>query len=311
MARLSDLIKMQHIIQGIIAQDPLHQINQITSNLEHQINDNLQRLEIDAPTINAHPVMASATIAMSEIDGVLAQIKTQIDDLSKHYFQESYHRYDSTIIEDPESVLNKTLTMSDETRETLRGRIIPNNDWKWPGLILRPAREEWIQHMVACDPLYLVDRDWNFLSPARERFNQAYQQRLRLYRAFETDGRRFLDHLPQGQFGLILSFNFFNHKPLDIMRIYLEDCYNLLRPGGRLIFTFNDCDYPGAVILCENHSASFQPGSIIREMAKTAGYEISFEFRDHGAIYWMEVTKPGTLDSIRGGQSIAKIVDNT
>jgi hypothetical protein len=72
--------------------------------------------------------------------------------------------------------------------------------------------------------------------------------------------------------------------------------------------TFNDCDNEKAVRLAETYYACYTPGKMVREIASRIGYEIYFNWNDSVPTTWLELQKPGTLTSIRGGQALAKIV---
>jgi hypothetical protein len=45
----------------------------------------------------------------------------------------------------------------------------------------------------------------------------------------------------------------------------------------------------------------------VREHARKLGYEITYEHHDDAGTTWVELRKPGMLDSIRGAQALASI----
>ena len=162
--------------------------------------------------------------------------------------------------------------------------------------------------MVSLDPLYLIDREHGLLVPTLERFTPEYQRRLRPYYIRENANFPILDKIPNGQFGFCLVYNFFEFKQLEILKIYLGEIYQKLRQGGILAMTFIDCDRAHCVALAESGFACYTPGSLVRELIRSLGYEIVFDWNDNGNLTWLELKKPGELDSIRGGQTLAKIV---
>ena len=175
-------------------------------------------------------------------------------------------------------------------------------------MIIRPGLESFVDDLVAYDPLYLVDLSYEFLQPAMQKFNQQYQNRLRPYVVKEDLDNEILKQLPTAQFGMCLVYNYFNFRPFEIIKKYLEEVYKKLKPGGIFVFTFNDCDRSSAVELVERHFASYTPGHLVRELISTVGYEIVYSWNDDGPITWIEIRKPGQLDSLRGGQTLAKIL---
>ena len=77
------------------------------------------------------------------------------------------------------------------------------------------------------------------------------------------------------------------------------------------MFSFNDCDYWKPVTLTENHFCCYVPGRLVRKHAVELGYDIVNTTHDNTGISWIELRKPGTLDSLRGGQALASIFRKT
>jgi hypothetical protein len=176
-------------------------------------------------------------------------------------------------------------------------------------MIIRPGLETFVSDMVSFDPLYLVDQDQELLFPSILQFPEQYQRRLRPYVVNERDeSLPILAQLPDNQFGMCLAYNFFNFKPLTVMEKWLGELYTKLRPGGRLMMTFNDCDNEKAVKLAENYYACYTPSRMVRDIALKHGYEIYFVWNDNLPSTWMELQKPGSLSSLRGGQALARAI---
>jgi len=146
------------------------------------------------------------------------------------------------------------------------------------------------------------------LAPAMGTFNDLYQQRLRTYVINERTGEPILNKLPDGQFGFALAYNLFNFRPFEVIRRYLTEIHAKLRPGGVLALTFNDCDRDKGVMLVEQHYCCYTPGNLVKELAKSLGYEVIFSWNDGGPSTWLELQKPGEFESLRGGQALAKII---
>ena len=73
--------------------------------------------------------------------------------------------------------------------------------------------------------------------PALQRFNTLYQQRLRAYVIHEQENTAIMAKIPNNQFAVCLAYNFFNFKPFEVIKQYLEEIYCKLLPGGVLIMT--------------------------------------------------------------------------
>jgi hypothetical protein len=237
-------------------------------------------------------------------------LKQQIEIEERDWFQESYRLYDLEMCSDSaDKVLNRRPILDIETENLLRVRVQNYVDWQHPAMIIQPGLEKFVEDMVGFDPLYLVAQHHDLLVPAFDQFPEEYQRRLRLYtvRERENIGQGILEKIPNGQIGLCLVYNFFEFKPFEIVRRYFTEIYQKLKPGGTLIMTFNDCDRAKAVQLVEQHYACYTPGAMIQHYAAKVGYNQIFSCNTNGSTTWLELRKPGTLTSLKGGQTLAKI----
>ena len=158
---------------------------------------------------------------------------------------------------------NNTLTMTGEDkRSRLRSKNVTNNDESKQQLYLAikthvsnlyaacqlaPGYGDVTLELIAGTPLYIVDDDKIMLEQFREDFfNPVMQRRTNFYTMSDTDTDP-LHELPQGQIGCFVIVDYFNFKTEQIITKYLESIYRCLRPGGTVIFTFNNCDYPNAI----------------------------------------------------------------
>lgn len=238
------------------------------------------------------------------------QLKQEIENHETQYFARSYQLYDEEMRHDsPELILNRRFNLSPEAHEIVSGCINAYNDWKHAGLIIRPGLEDWVDSLVGLDPLYLVDDSWEMFEPVKKKFNDLYRSRLCFYTIKEREEAPILQYIPQGQFRFCLVYNFFNYKPLEVIKRYLTEIYEKLKPGGVLAFTFNDCDRAAGVELAERCFMCFTPKSMIVALAEHLGYEVHKSLAIDAATHWMELRKPGELHSVRGGQSLAKVFD--
>jgi len=78
-----------------------------------------------------------------------------------------------------------------------------------------------------------------------------------------------------------------------------------------LVLTYNDCDRDKGVRLVEQHFCCYTPGYLVTELTQSVGFDPVFTWNDGGPSTWLELKKPGELTSLRGGQSLAKIVSIT
>lgn len=248
-----------------------------------------------------------------KFEATLDQLKQQVDQAitqeQRHWFQESYNLYDQDMArEKNDYILNRRQNLSSQVEMLFMTRLKNYTDWRFPALIVRPGLEPFVEAMVSNDPLYLVDQHRDLLRPAIDSFAEAYQRRLRPYVVNERESDPILARLPDSQFGLCLIYNFFNFRPIEIIRRWLTELQTKMRPGGVVIMTINDCDRPAGVILAESYYCCYTPGRMIMTLAESLGFEIIYTWKDQGPITWIEMRRAGELDSMRGGQTLAKIV---
>lgn len=309
--KLSDLVnyrcELEQMSTDTLKRDSDIGIEKIT----HLVDS--QSIQLSEFSKRLHEQRHAVKQAFDQFEQNLDQLKDELDTLiettEKPWFVESYRLYEQEMIhETPEYILDRRAPVSAETEQFYRTRIVRYNDWKHPAMIIRPGREVYMHDLLASDPLYLVDEHHDLLVPAITQFNEQYQNRLRPYTINERNGQEILGKLPTGQFGLVFAYNFFNFRPFEVIKQYLAEIYQKLKPGGFLVMTFNDCDRAKAVMLVEQHFCCYTPGYLVRELAQSLGYEVVFSWNDQGPATWLELRRPGEFTSLRGGQALAKII---
>lgn len=243
----------------------------------------------------------------------LEELKKDVDDAiattEKPWFVESYRLYEEEMCnETVDYLLTRKLDISESAETTLRSRLKTYADWRYPGMIIAPGQENLIQEMVGLDPLYVLDQYYELLEPALNQFSDEYRRRLRPHLINERNSKPILGKMPNSQFGVCLVYNFFNFRPLQVVKEYLNEIHKKLRPGGILIMTINDCDRAPGVKLVERHFACYTPANLVIEMAQSLGYQINHTWHDAGPSTWIELQKAGELTTIRGGQTLAEII---
>lgn len=250
-------------------------------------------------------------IALDDID---AWVKQESTSLQHDLLAQSYSIYEdmtsrsNSYLYQADAVLNNRAPLSEEMRKFVYSRLAIRNTWKDAALIIRPGLEDWIENMVSFDPLYVFDHYQDLLEPAQKKFNQKYNSRVRWCVGNDHDERGIFHAIPDVQIGFCFAWHFFYWKPFEIIRQYLKELYTKLTPGGILAFTFNDGDRFGGADNAERACGCFVPGSMLRSFGESIGYETVLYHELDRATTWIEFRKPGNRVSIKGGQSIAKII---
>jgi SAM-dependent methyltransferase len=312
--KLSSLIVYKTILEGMTPLDTAPLAHDQLAPVLHTVKTN--DLQFSNLTERLEQQYAQVLDCLCDFDQTLVEIKENISVMvSQHepaYYAKSTDLYQQMCMHDSvDHILNRSYGITEENRQFLAARIQAHGDWQHAGLIIRPGREDWINLLVGCDPLYLVDTDIKLLDPAVLRFNDQYQRRLRTYAVSESVDAPILKDLPSEQFGFCLVYYFFNFKPIEIIRAYMAEIYTKLKPGGTFAMTFNDCDRSGGVDLAERGFACYTPAHAVLSAAADVGFELHQSFKIDAANTWLEFRRPGKLTSLRGGQTLATVMPKT
>lgn len=308
--KLSDIVHLKNLLQQF---DTGHS-NEAMRYLDgfvHSIKENAMRFQehlgdIDCRLLAVHKVLSEFDFGLADLQNL---IEHTIREREIGLLAQSQTVWKNEMIMEPNDyVLSRRLVSDSDCYDILINRCQTLSDWRWPGLVFRPAQEEVVKNMVALDPLYLVDHNLELLEPCVSQFHPVYQRRLRCYAVNDWQGGTIMHELPDHQFGLVLAYNYFNFKPLGIIKQYLTELITKLRPGGTLIMTYNDCDWAHNVALAEKNFMCYTPGHMILNHAQSIGFEIVEQHSDRADLHWVNLRRPGELTSIRAAQVLAKII---
>jgi hypothetical protein len=309
--KLSEYVAFLNLLETVdVSAERVEAIRSLAATLQSitgyqvKLDDYSQRLQDNFLAIRSGIDQFSETV--NELRDRVQSIVVQRE---PEYIQNGIRIYQSEMIhERADYILNRRLTAQGEDLKYISGRLKILSDWRYPGMCIRPGLDDFVKTMVPLDPLYLVDQNYDLLDPAVQCFEPQYQRRLRRYTVNDYRSEPILGKLPDNQFGVVFAYNFFNYKPLMVIERYLQELYDKLRPGGTLIMTYNNCDRSHAVGLAERNFMMYTPLRLLRPMIEQIGYvNVSNRLCD-GDFDLLEISKPGTLSSIRGGQCLAKII---
>jgi len=309
--KLSELVDYKNLIDTFSLDDIHHEARHRLDGVIHKVVTHHLQFENYSRqlTESGHGVDRAFDTVKETVEKIRNQLIQRIAELEPEYYRASTRLYqDEMCYETNEYILNRRMHLDNESADLLQGRIVRYADWRVPGLIFRPGVENFIEQLVPLDPLYVVDQNLELLEPAVSKFTPEYQRRLRLYSVDDRSPELILRELPNEQYGYVFAYNYFNFRPIEVIQRYLDEFWHKLRPGGVVFMTINDCDYSHGVALAENSFMTYTPGSRIVEYAEDLGFEINDRYRGQGNVAWIEIQKPGEIYSLRGGQTLAKIV---
>lgn len=303
---LSELVSYRNCLNSLSVVDSQQQIHGKLENILHAINDqSIYTSELFLTLIqDQKTIIQSLQNFELHLNDLKHSVQQQISEIEKEYFQQNYQWYEN----EKGKISDIDINIDDKTRQLLTNRVVRHSQWYHAGMIIHPRSENFIQHLVGAEPLYLVDEKYDLLDSVLQQFNEIYRNRLRPYTIIETDQDKIFKKLPDSQFGFVLAYNYFNYKPLEVIKQYLQEIYQKLKPGGTLIMTFNDCDNRNGVILVERNLAAYTPNGLIKQMIDNLGFILTFEYNNDSNSTWIELQKPGELISLRGAPTLAKIM---
>lgn len=279
------------------------------------INDSVAKLQTVSDSANEHyrvkindlakqhlEIYNQAQREFEKIDNIVKEINNDIDQLTQKFFTRNYQNecfaYDIDFMRNV-----KIISLAEGSEKVLLSRIFLYNNWKYPALEIGCRDGAWTKHLVGFDPLYVADHFDIFLNSTASQFLPAYQARLRKYTIQDFT----IKNLPIDQFGFIFSFNYFNYLSLDTIKQYLVQSMRWLRPGGTILFTYNNADLSASAGLCENYFMSYVPKSMLVPLAESLGFHVVADFDFLPSTSWIELQKPGILKTVKAHQALGEI----
>lgn len=240
---------------------------------------------------------------LQRVQSTINEINLDIQSLSSKYFEENYKT--ELHYTNPENIRQvRVMKIPDGVDLLLKNRINLHSTWKYPALEIGCRDGEWTKHLVASDPLYIADTYQDFLDSTSSQFTPEYQARIRKYLIHDYK----INGLPKNQFGFIFSYNFFNYLSFDSIKQYLKQAFEWLRPGGTMLFTYNNTDIPVSVGLAESYFMTYVPKSMLVPMCESMGFEVVMAQDFDPSTSWIEIKKPGTLKTVKAHQVLCRVV---
>lgn len=312
--KLSKLITYKYMVNNLSVNHVRDELESLLNRVSTDLNqqnidfDNLkEKIEHDRELI-----MATLDIINNNLSTFKQQLNNFVKGIEGPYYQKSRDYYQEGLKDSADYILDrysfKKLLYENESYEFFLSRVKLHTNWKWPALEIRPAMCDITESLVGCDPLYLVDTHEDLFKVTKTKWTPEYQRRLRYYIINEQSAKLFTQ-LPQMQFGLIVAVDFLNFRPLEMIQRYMKEMFDLLRPGGTAIFTYNNCDYPIGVDNFENAYYCYTPGKKVKEICEAAGFKVAASFDLENNVSWLEIERPGRRQSIRGAQTLGQVLD--
>ena len=296
----------ESLISAMAIDSAVEELQQLKTNFEN-INVQVDNISTDheqyiQTTVIKFIHLTETVVQMAdELKVKIEQIDQEINEITHKLFANNYglEQNPGTV----ESIRNnRKITVRPDTEQDVKQRIMLHTSWRYPALEIGCRDGEWTQYMVAADPLYLADPYQEFLDTANGQFTTEYQTRLRKYRIRNHD----LSALPQQQMSFVFSWGYFNYVSMDTMKLYLRQIFELLRPGGVFMFSYNDGDTTYGAGMAESFAQTYMPKSLLIPLCESLGYSIHSDFNQSN-ISWLEIQRPGPLHTVKAHQVFGEI----
>jgi len=309
--KLSEIVAYLNLLDTLDVRNEAAEATRRLAAVLHAVTNHV--LQVDTCSQDLEQNFDSVKFGLEDFERTLDRIKQRLVQMlherEPEYLVESYRLFDQEMRHDrPQYILSRKLEIDNRSRVALQYRLKNLTDWRLPGMIIGPRTETFIEDMVPMDPLYVVDTHQELLDTAVKNFTPDYQRRLRQYVVNDYVPKAILNEIPGGQFGVIFAYNYFNYRPMEVIRRYLQEIASKLRPGGSFVMTYNNCDRAHGIGLAERSWMCYTPQRLIVKAAADAGLKLVSAADEPGDVSWIEFVRPGDIETLRGGQSLAKII---
>ena len=317
--KLQDIVRYRAMVDSIDMDTIRRDINKTLSSVCNDLAIN----NFDTESLKDR-MLHSQLKVLNNLEDMALDLNTFKEEINKHvkqienpYYEKSKEIYKKRTLMSPMDKLsqlkNKDLLFHEDTTKLLINAITIKISNQYACCQLAPGYGDVTKHLVHGTPLYIVEEDKEASVVNTDFFNQIMTNRIAWYEMNDAD-EEILAVLPQEQIGCFVVIDYFNFKSEDIIEKYLKSIYNCLRPGGTVIFTFNNCDYPNAIDKVDEMYYCYTTGTQMKKICSSIGFEIQkltaigYDELDNG-ISWLEIKKPGELNTIRSAQGLAEIKD--
>tara|TARA_B100001057_G_scaffold500913_1_gene618786 strand:+ start:10922 stop:11887 length:966 start_codon:yes stop_codon:yes gene_type:complete len=315
--KLRDIVRYRAMVDSIDMDTIRKDINETLSKVCNDLAiNNFDAENLKDRMLNSHLSVLNNLEDMSlDLNTFKEEINKQVKKIEEPYYEKSKEIYKNHELLSPMDKLsrlkNKDLLFHEDTTKELINAITIKISNQYACCQLAPGYGDITKHLVHGTPLYIVEQDREGSAVNTDFFNQIMTNRIAWYTMNDND-KEILSALPQSQIGCFVVIDYFNFKSEDIIEKYLKSIYKCLRPGGAVIFTFNNCDYPNAIDKVDEMYYCYTTGTQMKKICSSIGFEIlrltamGYDELENG-ISWLEIKKPGELNTIRSAQGLASI----
>ena len=316
--KLRTIVKYNQTVQGVAMDGMRRNINSQLSTISNDLNTHaFDTKNIKQRLTTKHLEILKILEDMDyDLNIFKKDLSSEVKDMEIPYYAKSkknYNTHQRMPRQQKRSQLRESqILANDVSKKMLIDTVQKYVSAEYACCQLTPGYGDITSYMLHGTPLYIVDEDKTTLEEfASTFFNEITQRRTNFYTMDDNDEDP-LHKLPQGQIGCVVAIDVFNFKTVKVIKKYLASIYTVLRTGGTVIFTFNNCDYPKAIDKVDEMYYCYTTSEDIISICKEVGFEIlklvnrDYDEKENG-ISWFEIKKPGECTTIRAAQGLAEI----
>ena len=294
--------------------DPvLNTLNHEMLSIENNI-ETFQDSELADRLMAVKDAIRDTVHSMYELQGEISALKEQASELALDKAHdplvESYNMYETRKnwfnLAQAQKIRDDDIFREVTEHEVRFNSLIKKfTSWKYPTAYIRPNALRFFNAIKASDILYVLEH-CDVTDYLKANLSETEYKMIRFKMLNENKGQYITNILPLNQLGLIVMEDFINYKPLEVIKQYLIEAIEVLRPGGSMLFTFNDCDYASGARNFEMGQYCFTPGGMVRELCELVGFEVTAS-EQSDRVSFLCIKKPGELTTLKGGKTLGKI----
>jgi hypothetical protein len=175
-------------------------------------------------------------------------------------------------------------------------------NWQEPSLIFGANNSKILKATIGTEPIYILERYPEYFNLQKEKFNVSFSRKLRFYDINS------INLLPKNSIGLLICFNELNFLPWDISSYLLTTFSQILSPGGKLIFNYNNCKTLRGFVEFENQSMVFSTPEMYIKHLKKYNLNCIHEYTSNRETFsFMIFEKSGVKNLVKKSPSVGYI----
>lgn len=305
--KISKLLEYKHYLETNMQKDALIKVSDCMRQGIKEISEMYSDVSDDNNIMRLNAAISvQQNMVTNALRTEILRVNTKIFCMESTYIELSDSMYEGNFKKDNYQTKSTIRLLDPEYKEFLKGLLVKYIDFRYACMELGPLYPDVTDLLTGFDPIYLVDHDPAMLDHALTSFDEKYRHKLLTY---TSNIREEIVDLPKNSMGFILSINSLDRYNNTALESALRNFHNMLLPGGSIMFTMNNCDFPEGCREVENGRACYQVTKFMDQLLERLGY-ICIKFSVYNKnLTVVEAQKQGELPAVKMTSCIGQIID--